>query len=309
MSEMLNPKVTVVVVTYNSENEIIGCVDSINQSSEIEVEVIIIDNLSNDNTPSIVSEIADRCANVKTILNQENVGLAKANNQCLNISNGDYILILNPDTAIDKKAINSMANYLDKNNEVGVVGCQNIFEDGKPHTSFHSNWTIFHVLLWRLFPYGIVRNLYDNLSTYKEKDVMFVSGACLMIRKDLFVGIGGYDEKLFLTVEDAADLCIRVKNNGFRTVFYPEATVMHIGGRSGASSGSGFVVYHAFQGSIYFIGKYYGKFQASVLRVILICNLFAKSILFRFASLFNNSYVAKANKYLEIAKNVTSDSY
>ena len=135
MSTISHPQVSIVTVTYNSEHEIIQCVESIQQSINVSTELIIIDNVSVDKTREIISKMADDFSNVQIILNQENFGLAKANNQCIDVCTGDYVLILNPDTVIDKNAISGMVSYLEKNPDVGVVGCQNVFEDGKPHTS------------------------------------------------------------------------------------------------------------------------------------------------------------------------------
>jgi GT2 family glycosyltransferase len=199
--------------------------------------------------------------NLKVIYNNENVGLAQANNQPRARVKGEYILILNPDTLISPKAIAEMALYLDNHPDVGVIGPKNLSLDGSPHRSFHRNWDWFHIALWFAAPYRLVRLFYDRLSTYSEQDVFFVSGACLLIRRELFIRLGGYDENFFLAIEDVADLCLRVRRLRYRVVFYPSVEVVHFCGRSWKDpSVKPFVFLKTTQGHLYYLRKYGGPF-------------------------------------------------
>lgn len=267
----LQALLNIIIVTYNSECEIEKCIDSIFNGSYKNLNIIIVDNASQDSTPKKLKSIAENHVNVEVILNLENRGLASANNQAFNLCSGDFILILNPDTILQSNTLELMVKYLHNHSDVGIVGCKNIYENGKPHRSFFRDWTIYHILLWRLCPNVIIRNIDNKFTKYEEANVLFVSGACLLIRYKLFRDIEGYDEYFFLSVEDAADLCLRAREKGYRTVFFPKAEVTHLGGRSHRPK-PGMVLYYGFQGSIYFLKKNRSNFQSQSLRIILIAN-------------------------------------
>jgi len=239
-------------------------------------EIFLVDNASPDNTAQILTKYAKDFENVHVILNKENVGLAAANNSPLGKCQGDYILILNPDTLLRENNLFLMVDFLDQNPDVGVVGPKSVYADGTPHTSFHRHWGLLHVLLWRVLPYRVPRSLYDRFSTRKCQDVLFVSGACLLLRRGIFEQIGGYDPEYFLTVEDACDLCIRAGKTGGRVVFLPNAEVLHITGRSAAHVAQYIVAWQAYRGTIYHFLKHKGVGQALIVSALLIVSSAAR---------------------------------
>lgn len=270
--------VSVIIVTYNSADCIIQCLDSVRSSSAVK-EIFVVDNASTDDTRKVLDCYSMECKILKTIYNDMNMGLAWANNQPMMNCVGKYVLILNPDTMLKDGAIFKMVEYLEKNPGVGAVGPKNYFVDGSPHVTYHSSWSLFSPLLWRYLPYSLVRYLYDNVfGRYKERDVLFVSGACLLLHHALYVKIGGYDEAYFLAVEDAVDLCRRVKSLGYRVVFYPEAEVIHLGGKSGGQVKS-LALYKGCQGNIYYQKKFNGVVPANILHFFLVLNLLIKVVL------------------------------
>ena len=298
--------VSIVIVTYNSAKEIIDCLDSIQESNAMIAEVIVIDNFSTDETPKILCDCNNKYKNIKVILNTENVGLAKANNQALGICQGEYILILNPDTLLKPDTINPMIEYMDSHLEVGVIGCQNVFEDGQRHTSFHRAWTVFHIIAWRVFPYKVTRFIYDRFSNYKEQEVMFVSGSCLMIKTSLFDSIGGYDEYFFLAVEDVADLCLRVWKHGYKVMFLPRTEVVHLGGRSHKST-PGAALLYGLKGDIYFTRKHKGLLQANLLKFILVAHLLIKTSIIFILTIIDTKNFDKSRKYYNIVVDVLKE--
>lgn len=267
-----NPIVSVIIVTYNSEDELPACLNSIEQQS-IPCEAFIIDNASTDSSAMVIKQFAARFSGIHPILNNNNRGLAAANNQPLGLCRGKYILILNPDTILEQDTLSKLVDYLEKQPGVGVVGPRFYFEDGSPHTSYHYTWSFWNILLWRTVPYVVLRSLYDRFARYPETEVFFVSGACLMIRRELFEKLGGYDKTYFLCVEDAADLCLRAWKEGYSTVFYPEARIVHMTGRSREG-----INYFArilnYNGCIYYLRKHYGAApSAGIWMVLLITSL------------------------------------
>ena len=274
---MSDPAVSVVLVTYNSRDEIGPCLDSL-RDQDVPIEVLAVDNASGDGTQGLLKERSRRWPTLKLILNDTNRGLASANNQPLGECRGRYVLILNPDVVVPKEALGKMVQYVDANPTVGVVGPLCLFEDGTPHVSSHRHWTAFHMMFWRMAPFGVARRLYDRLSSYRQRDVQYVTGACLLIRRRLLVEIGGYDERFFLAVEDVADLCLRARRKGHRVVFYPEATITHLGGRS--HSGVPFLAqYYGYHGSLCYLKKHSGDLCANLMRMAYFSHSLLKAVL------------------------------
>jgi hypothetical protein len=271
----LEHSVSTIIVTYNSSDCIDICLESLINDKAIK-EIYVIDNASTDSTQSIISQHSHKHTFVKHIYNKLNYGLAHANNQPMHLCSGKYILILNPDTIMHKNTILNMAYYLDTHPNVGAIGPKTYFEDGTPHVTYHSSWTIASPIIWRFLPYTLVRYIYDKIfGQYKQRSVLFISGACLMLPRSLYLNIGGYDETYFLAVEDAVDLCLRIKKYGYTVLYYPSAEVTHLGGRSGRQVKS-LSLYMGCQGNIYHQKKHYGYLWAFVLHALLIFNLLIK---------------------------------
>jgi GT2 family glycosyltransferase len=294
-SAVASPRVSVIIVTYGSSAEIPDCVESLlNQS--VPVEIFLVDNASLDNTAQVISDYAARYENVHAILNTENVGLAAGNNVPMGKCRGEYLLMLNPDTAFRGDSLERMVEFLDRNLDVGVVGPKNVYPDGSPHVSFRRSWGIRHVVTWRVLPYRLPRLLHDRFSSYDTQDVLYVSGACLLIRRAIFEQIGGYDPEYFLTIEDVCDLCIRVKQTGSRVVFLGEEEVVHLAGRSGVQAPY-IVVWHGNRGTVYHFLKHKGIAQALVVSFLLLSASATRVVLAAMLGLVKKRYRNVARIY------------
>lgn len=269
-----NPIASIIIVTYNSQDELPTCLDSVDRQS-IPCEVFVIDNASADASAVIIEQFAVRFPGIRPILNNENRGLAAANNQPLHLCRGKYVLILNPDTILEQDTLSKLVDYLEQRPEVGIVGPRFYFEDGSPHTSYHYYWSFWNVLLWRTVPYVVLRTLYDRFARYPETEVFFVSGAGLMIRRELFEKLGGYDKTYFLCVEDAADLCLRARKEGYSTVFYPKARIIHMTGRSREGINY-FARIFNYNGCLYYLRKHYGFASSAGIWMVLLITSFVK---------------------------------
>jgi GT2 family glycosyltransferase len=295
-------RVSVIIVTYGSANEIPGCIESLLKQL-VPVEIFLVDNASPDDTAQMVDDYASRFENIHGILNKENIGLAAANNCPLGQCQGDYVLILNPDTLLRENSLERMVDFLDRNPDVGVVGPKNVYADGTPHASFHRNWGLLHVLMWRIMPYRLPRLLYDRFSSYKCRDLLFVSGACLLLRRSIFEQVGGYDPEYFLTVEDACDLCIRARKTGCRVVFLPDAEVLHMTGRSAARAPY-IVVWQGYRGTVYHFLKHKGMVQALIVLFLLIISSGLRFILAACLGVIMERYRAIARIYASVFWNL-----
>ncbi len=254
----MRPRLSIIIVSYFVRQEVEDCLNEL-KKSDIPLEVFVVDNASTDGTYEMLVEQYGDWSALRSIRSPDNVGLARANNIPLEQLTGEYTLILNPDTIPTPRVLRQLVAYLDEHPDVGVVGPKSLYADGTPHSSFHGHWTLLHILLWSTIPRNWTSWWYDRPSRLRERDVLFVSGACLLIRTHTFKEIGGYDDAYFLAVEDAADLCRRAAATGLRVVYYPAAEIIHYGARSSENAGvKPFSLLKAREGHLHYARKWYG---------------------------------------------------
>ncbi len=269
---------SVITVTFNSRNEIEDFVHSF-ENQNLDIHLWLIDNASSDGTPDALMRLANEFEWISVKLNDANVGLAAANNQPLESLSSPYTAIINPDVVLHPGALRALVAYLEKNIDVVAVAPVNVAPDGTPHSSFHKGWSLAHLVVWRILPASITQRLYKAFRVYDEQDVLFASGACIVVRTEDFKRIGGYDPEYFLTVEDVCDLCIRLRQGDQRkrVVVTPTAYITHLRSRSAAVVP--FVtLWNGARGSIYHFHKHEGLaagvaayailFSSSLLRVL-----------------------------------------
>ena len=203
------------------ENTLHSVIDSLRH---IEGEIFVVDNASDDGS---VEMLRARFPMITVIANNENLGFAKANNQALQRSRGKYFLILNPDTLLQEDTITTMLRFLDENPDVGIAGSKIIQPDGtiEPacRRSFPSPWVSFTKLagLSNLFPKSRFFGKYNltYLSDDETYEVDAISGCFMMIRRDVYDEIGGFDESYFMYGEDL-DLCYRTQKAGWKIYYH-----------------------------------------------------------------------------------------
>ena len=267
-------RVTIAIVTYCSRPELPDCLDSI-LAAQIAAKVIVIDNGSNDGTLDLAKEYASRHRNIVAVASGGNIGLSAGNNLVIPYIEGDYVLMLNPDTVLEPNALASLVAIMDRDPKIGAIGPKCVYEDGTPHTSYHHGWSLWHLVAWRVLPYSFVRKLYDGYARYREAEVGFVSGACLLARSEVFKQIGGYDPAYFLTVEDACDLCERIRARGYKIVFSPRAQIKHLCGRSGEHVPY-LTTLEGYKGDIYHFFKHSGRLGGLLAFLIIVVGCLTK---------------------------------
>lgn len=250
-------EVTAAIVTYRSEAELPACLDSVLRS-DVSVTAVVIDNSPDEGTLSIARGYERDFSNVRVIRSGGNIGLAAANNLVMPFIDGEFALMLNPDTVLEVDTISKMIQVMREDARVGAVGPMNVYEGGKPFSSYQRAWNLAHVFLWRVLPYSFTRWLYDRWSLYREADVFYVSGSCLLVRSELFKRVGGYDPRLFLTIEDVCDLCRRIGDLGFHTRFTPRTRLVHFCSRS-AEQVPYLTTLCTYTGSVYYFTKHNGR--------------------------------------------------
>src|SRR5258706_13880230 len=194
------PRVSVIIVTYKSAREIPDCIESL-LKQHVPVEMFLVDNASQDDTPQMGADYAARFENIHAILNAENIGLAAGNNTPLGKCQGDYVLMLNPDTVLRENSLERMVDFLDRNPDAGVVGPKNLYADGTPLVSAHRHWGLLHVLLWRGLAFLFFPGLVDPLSPHKRQGSLFVFWGFRVVCPSIFFEISGVGSLIFFFIQ------------------------------------------------------------------------------------------------------------
>jgi N-acetylglucosaminyl-diphospho-decaprenol L-rhamnosyltransferase len=228
-------KFSVIMVNYDSWPYTLRCIDSLYATGCKDFEVVVIDNDQERVPPEIPHP-------VRLIRNPENAGFARACNQGIRASDGEYIVLINPDTLVEKDFFEGLEEFFDQNPKAGVAGSRIIDGEGNLQLSarkelgFLSGFLGRTSLLTRLFPKNpLLRRLFPAAQELSGPTVVdWVSGACMIIRRQTLKEIGPIDERFFMYFEDA-DLCRRAREGGWLVCYLPQVEVLH---HTGASSRS-----------------------------------------------------------------------
>jgi len=216
-------KISAIIINYNTPAMTEEAVASlVNFAGGFNYEIILIDNNSTDKVFSRTLEGRP----IKFIQNTENVGFAKAVNQGLKAASGDYILLLNSDALVEKDTIGRLLEYLENNHRAGIIGPKFIYPNGENQVSsgrFPNLWREFVRLsmLHRILPFGAYNK---DFATIKSVD--WVSGGCMLIKREVIKQIGDFDEDYFFSAEDM-DFCRRAKERGWQAIYYPAVKIIH----------------------------------------------------------------------------------
>ncbi len=221
-------KLTIIVVNFNSGHFLKRCLESIeNNKGTLDVKIIAVDNASNDKSIILAkkTKIAD-----EYILNKENIGFGKANNQALEKLNTEFVLILNPDVEIKRGILEGMTDYMKQNLNVGAATCEIELSNGKidltAHRGFPTPWAS---LLYMLGNDALYHMSKKDMETIHEVDA--ITGAFFLTRKSVLDKAGFFDERFFMFAEDI-DLCLRIKKAGYKVMYIPQFKVIHSKGVS-----------------------------------------------------------------------------
>ena len=233
--------VSIIIVNYNTINLVIDCIKSIKEfTTGISYEIIIVDNHSNDNIETSIQEAFGPDPSIQCYTLQENIGFGKANNFGFAHSKGRHLFCLNPDTLLLNNAIKILSDYLDNNKYVGICGGNLYDMEKKP---CHSYMRMMPSVCWELsvLTFHKIEKAYFHGNekfnhTNVPIEVAYITGADLMIRRDIAIHVGGYTKDYFMFFEET-DLCLKVKKCGLKIVNVPQAKIQHLEGQSYAKNG------------------------------------------------------------------------
>ena len=230
------PLLSVVIVNVDTGNWLEQCLVSLQEQDIFEsIEVVVVDNGSNDGSADTVRQ---NFPAVNLLRLESTVGFGTANNAGAELTASPVLLFLNPDTRIGEPSLSVILQRFEEHPECGVAGGA-VFDDrGKPERSVGSYPTLISMGLGRLMKYLpparpiLGRFSHQHCVGYdRPHRVNWVTGAYLWIRREVFSKAGGFDEALFMYCEDV-DLCYRVRKLGFDVWFFPDAPIVHFGGKA-----------------------------------------------------------------------------
>lgn len=227
---------SIITVNFNTKEHVARCLDSIARAAEgLEVEVFVVDNDSRDGSQSYLASLAGE-DNFHVILNKENVGFARANNQAMRLSAGRYIMLINPDAEVLGKNLTEAVRFMDETRDVGIMGPSILSHEGK-ELKVCRKYSLASYDLFEWMPLFnkleiVSRNYRNGDIDYRQaSDVDYIQGACMIMRRAALDETGLLDERYFMYGEEE-DLCRRMKEKGWRVVYNPGVAIMHHWGAS-----------------------------------------------------------------------------
>lgn len=244
-------KLSVVIVSYNVRSYLEECLKSVQEALEgIEGEVFVVDNHSDDDSVEIVRQVYPW---VNLIVNLENLGFAKANNQAIRRAQGEYVLLLNPDTVVAQDTFQGVLAFMDEHPKAGSAGVMMCYEDGsrapESRRAVPTPWVAARKML------GFTKRYYlSDLPWDQPCKIEVVSGAFCLLRHQALKTVGLLDEDFFMYGEDI-DLSYRLLKGGWENWYLPYS-IIHYKGKSTQKSDYRYV--HVFyQAMLIFFQKHY----------------------------------------------------
>lgn len=232
----MEPKLSIVILNYNTAELLRDCLDSLRKvEREVAFETIVADNGSTDDSVAMVRR---KFPEVKIVENKENLGFARGNNSARKFCNGQDVLFLNTDSIVYPNTLRETVDYLNNHKNVGALTCKVLLPDGKldkdSRRSFPTPWVSFSHLvipLDRIFPHSksFSKYWYGYLPEDREAEVDVIQGVFFLTPKKVLDRVGWFDEDYFLDGEDI-DLCWKIKALGYKIIYYPKVSIFHLKG-------------------------------------------------------------------------------
>ena len=235
---MSAPQLSAILVNYNAGGELATALQSIaDDMGERSWEAVVVDNASSDGSAGTVTAFAPRA---RVLQNRDNVGFARGVNQGLAATSAATVLIMNPDCRLERGAFDSLRAELERGDRVALAGPRILNPDGSIQGSARGDPDMLTGLFGRT---AALRRVLPNLAVSKRNviaelagagasiEVDWVSGACMLARRSALERVKGFDERYFLYWEDA-DLCRRLRGQGYQIRYVPAATAVHRVGHS-----------------------------------------------------------------------------
>tara|TARA_Y100000590_G_C15665636_1_gene994341 strand:- start:177 stop:941 length:765 start_codon:yes stop_codon:yes gene_type:complete len=246
--------ISIIIVNYNSSDYLEQNLLSIENSKlqDVEKEILVFDNNSKYKPDR---RIIDKY-NAFYYQNDVNIGYSKALNCAIEMVKGDYILILNPDVILKSNSVQKLYNYYIEN-KIGVLGSKVLNNDFTFQLSSRRRFPYFRYFFPYLFKMNSI-NYYNYCDLDKNliSEVESISGCCMFFSRKIYNIVNGFDERFFLYFEDT-DFCIKVKESGYKVIYFPESEILHAKYGSRNYLNYMYVKYHFYKSFFLFFKKYF----------------------------------------------------
>ena len=265
---------SIIIVNFNARAYLEDCLRSIEENTRATpYETFVVDNGSADGSCEMVRL---EFPWVHLIENEQNVGFSCANNQAMRLSRGEFVLLLNNDTLVLPRAIDTMVDIIRARPEVGVVGCTLRNSDMSVQISFGRMISMRNELVLKLMSDRYKRGnrlvqRYLELRSRREHTPDWVSGACLLARAEALCAVDLMDENFFMYTEEV-DLCHRIRQLGYQVLYTPHAEIIHFGGRSTETNLKKTIIEYR-RSQLYFYKKHYGRSRMRAVRLYLLAKI------------------------------------
>jgi len=292
-------KISVIIISYNVREFLYQCLLSVYRATrDIEAEIFVVDNASVDGS---VQMVKNHFPEVILNANKQNIGFAAANNQAIEHSQGEYIVLLNPDTIVQEDTFTRLLSFMDQTPEAGACTCKILNPDGSfsvdSRHSIPSPLTALWKLLGlnRIFPKSKIFGRY-NL-TYLDPDETYsvdaISGSFMLIRKKVVEMLGGLDEDYFMYCEDI-DYCYRITQDNWKIYYVPETNIIHYKGESTKKNNIDYVI--NFNRSLYiFYKKHFHSNYLSFFRWVILLGVFFRGVIVFFRNFITSNFAFLAD--------------
>lgn len=288
--------ISIIVVSFNTKKYTRDCIESIYDRIRSDFELIVVDNDSKDGSREMLGRLAKKLG-FKVVLLDENIGFGRANNVGAKEALGSWLLFLNSDTIVKNDLIKAIGKTTLKHKDLGALGLRLVGDDGvlQSNGGFAPRW--WRVLSWMLFIDDLpvisrwLKSIHPKIAmSLLSRELDWVTGAALVVRRKEFDRVGGFDPKIFMYCEDM-DLCLKVKSLGRKVYYDSRAYVIHYGGKSSSNENA---LYMEAVTLPYVVGKHYGRLEAVLVDILI--RLGALLRLFIFGIIFYDEAKTRAYK-------------
>ncbi len=304
---------SIIIVSFKSVDYLTQCLRTIQSNlKNIEHEIIVIDNASNDGSVEVVKRDFPE---IILMENEDNLGFSKANNQGIKVSRGRYILLLNNDTEILSGSLETMIDTLEQSPGIGMLGCLLLNSDHTIQESFGGNLGLTQEFFRKAFFNKLYQHSHRSLAKAflnwihsTEKDVDWIRGTCMMFPREALIDVGLMDENFFMYFEDV-DLSLQLRRKGWDVRFTPKAAIIHHQGVSSSKASYRSAMEYR-KSQLYIYKKHYGALGLYSIKLYLYLKYKKNAMLSKISGIFNSQLGKKQtedNRFdqeiLELLKN------
>ena len=308
---MSAPSLSILIVNWNTEDLLRNCLNSIYEDPDsARWEVVVVDNHSDDGSLAMLER---EFAQVVVVASGENTGFVQGNYLALERARGSHLLLLNTDTEVECGALGPLVDFMQAHPAAGAVGPKLLNQDGSLQLSCGITPSLAteitnKMLLHNLFPFFKLGR-WDHAEI---REVGWVTGACLLMRREVVAELGFLDPAQYMFYEDL-EWCLRIGRSGWKTYYYPSSRVLHLGGQSTRHNLAEMLVISQ-RSLFYLFEKHYGRTQLHVLRLFTLIEMalrtLAWSLFFAFSPSRRPEGRQRLRAYREIAiKTLSRKSY